>query len=110
MASVFITGSSDGLGLMAANLLIGQGHQVVLHGETNTAPRTHARPLRAVRVRSGRPFHRSGAISVATQVNTFGRFDAMMYNAGIGYREPQRIEANFGAPSVFASMCSRHTY
>ena len=32
MASVFITGSSDGLGLMAANLLIGQGHQVVLHG------------------------------------------------------------------------------
>ena len=32
MARVFITGSSDGLGLMAARLLIGQGHEVVLHG------------------------------------------------------------------------------
>jgi NAD(P)-dependent dehydrogenase (short-subunit alcohol dehydrogenase family) len=32
MARVFITGSSDGLGLMTARLLIGQGHDVVLHG------------------------------------------------------------------------------
>ena len=32
MARVFITGSSDGLGLMAARLLIDQGHDVVLHG------------------------------------------------------------------------------
>ena len=32
MAKVFITGSSDGLGLMAARILIQQGHQVVLHG------------------------------------------------------------------------------
>jgi hypothetical protein len=32
VARVFITGSSDGLGLMAAQLLIDQGHEVVLHG------------------------------------------------------------------------------
>ena len=32
MARVFITGSSDGLGLLAAKLLIEQGHEVVLHG------------------------------------------------------------------------------
>jgi NAD(P)-dependent dehydrogenase (short-subunit alcohol dehydrogenase family) len=32
VAKVFITGSSDGLGLMAARILIQQGHQVVLHG------------------------------------------------------------------------------
>ncbi len=31
MARVFITGSSDGLGRMAAQLLIEQGHSVVLH-------------------------------------------------------------------------------
>ena len=30
MAHVFITGSSDGLGLTAARLLIDQGHEVVL--------------------------------------------------------------------------------
>jgi len=32
MARVFITGSSDGLGLMAGKLLIEHGHEVVLHG------------------------------------------------------------------------------
>jgi NAD(P)-dependent dehydrogenase (short-subunit alcohol dehydrogenase family) len=31
MARIFITGSSDGLGKMAATLLIDQGHRVVLH-------------------------------------------------------------------------------
>ena len=31
MARVFITGSSDGLGRMAAQLLLRQGHGVVLH-------------------------------------------------------------------------------
>lgn len=34
MARIFITGSSDGLGLMEARLLVSQGHQVVLHGRT----------------------------------------------------------------------------
>jgi NAD(P)-dependent dehydrogenase (short-subunit alcohol dehydrogenase family) len=34
MARVFITGSSTGLGLMAGQLLIEQGHEVVLHGRT----------------------------------------------------------------------------
>jgi NAD(P)-dependent dehydrogenase (short-subunit alcohol dehydrogenase family) len=31
MAKIFITGSADGLGHMAAKLLVNQGHQVVLH-------------------------------------------------------------------------------
>jgi NAD(P)-dependent dehydrogenase (short-subunit alcohol dehydrogenase family) len=35
MAWVFVTGSSDGLGLMAAKLLIEQGHDVVLHGRND---------------------------------------------------------------------------
>jgi NAD(P)-dependent dehydrogenase (short-subunit alcohol dehydrogenase family) len=35
MARVFVTGSSDGLGLMAARLLIEQGHDVVLHGRND---------------------------------------------------------------------------
>ena len=31
MSRIFITGSSEGLGLMAGQLLAEQGHQVVLH-------------------------------------------------------------------------------
>jgi NAD(P)-dependent dehydrogenase (short-subunit alcohol dehydrogenase family) len=35
MARVFITGSSDGLGLMAARLVLEQGHDVVLHARND---------------------------------------------------------------------------
>ncbi|HUA16569.1 MAG TPA: SDR family NAD(P)-dependent oxidoreductase [Verrucomicrobiae bacterium] len=35
MARVFITGSSDGLGRMAAQLLTEQGHNVVLHARND---------------------------------------------------------------------------
>ena len=35
MARVFITGSSDGLGLMAGQLLVDQGHRVVLHARND---------------------------------------------------------------------------
>ena len=35
MARVFITGSSDGLGRMAARVLIEQGHEVVVHGRND---------------------------------------------------------------------------
>ena len=44
MSRIFITGSSDGLGLMAAQLLVEQGHSVVLHARnTQRAEATHRR-------------------------------------------------------------------
>ena len=30
------------------------------------------------------------------------RFDAVIHNAGIGYREPKRVETEDGLPEVFA--------
>jgi len=39
MARVFVTGSSDGLGLLAARRLIEQGHEVVLHGRNKRRSR-----------------------------------------------------------------------
>ena len=37
MARVFISGSSTGLGLMAGQLLVEQGHRVVLHARNDGA-------------------------------------------------------------------------
>ncbi len=34
MARIFITGSTDGLGLAAARSLLADGHEVVLHART----------------------------------------------------------------------------
>ena len=39
MARVFITGSADGLGLMAGELLASQGHSVVLHARNEARAR-----------------------------------------------------------------------
>jgi NAD(P)-dependent dehydrogenase (short-subunit alcohol dehydrogenase family) len=39
---------------------------------------------------------------VAEQVNNLGRFDAVIHNAGIGYREPRRVETVDGLSQLFA--------
>ena len=44
----------------------------------------------------------AGARTVADQVNSLGRFDAVIHNAGIGYRAPRRMEAEPGVPGIFA--------
>jgi NAD(P)-dependent dehydrogenase (short-subunit alcohol dehydrogenase family) len=43
-----------------------------------------------------------GAKTVAARVNDLGRFDAVIHNVGIGYREPRRIETADGLSHVFA--------
>lgn len=102
MARVFITGSSDGLGLMAARLLIKQGHQVVLHGRNEARSRDAlAAAGGAQGVVSGDLSTIPGTRSVADQVNKLGRFGAVIHNAGVGYRERQ-VEMEPGIPSVFA--------
>ena len=103
MARVFITGSSDGLGLMAAKLLIEQGHEVVLHGRNEGRSRDAL--LAAVGSQgavSGDLSTIAGATTVANEVNKLGHFDAVIHNAAIGSRETWRLETEPGVPSVFA--------
>ncbi len=103
MARVFITGSSDGLGLMAAKLLIEQGHEVVLHGRNEGRSRDAL--LAAVGAQgavTGDLCTIAGATTVASEVNKLGRFNAVIHNAGIGYREAHRVETEPGVPSIFA--------
>jgi NAD(P)-dependent dehydrogenase (short-subunit alcohol dehydrogenase family) len=102
LARVFITGSSDGLGLMASRLLIDQGHEVVLHGRNAGRSRDALAAAPGARgVVSGDLSTVAGARTVAAEVNKLGRFDAVIHNAGIGSRE-RRVETEPGVPSVFA--------
>ena len=103
MARVFVTGSSDGLGLMAAKLLIEQGHEVVLHGRNQARSRDAlAAAAGAQGAVSGDFSTIVGARAVADEVNRLGHFDAVIHNAGIGSREPRRVETEPGVHSVFA--------
>lgn len=103
MARVFITGSSDGLGRMAAQLLIEQGHNVVLHARNQ---RRGEEAMSAVpgaeAVVAGDLTSIAQTLSVAEQVNALGSFDAVIHNAAVGYREPRRIATEDGLPHVFA--------
>ena len=103
MSRVFVSGSSTGLGLMAGQLLVEQGHGVVLHArnEARAADARKALP-QADAVVVGDLSGIAGARSVAEQVNALGRFDAVIYNAGIGYREARRSPTEDGLPQVFA--------
>jgi NAD(P)-dependent dehydrogenase (short-subunit alcohol dehydrogenase family) len=103
MARVFITGSTDGLGRMAAELLIDQGHQVVLHARSRKRAQDAAAHLPGTEgIVIGDLSSIAQTRDVAEQVNRLGRFDAVIHNAGVGYREPKRIETEDGLPHVFA--------
>jgi NAD(P)-dependent dehydrogenase (short-subunit alcohol dehydrogenase family) len=102
MSRIFISGSSTGLGLMAADLLITQGHQVVLHARHAARADDARRALpRAEAVVEGDLQSIAGAKQVAARVNDLGRFDAVIHNAAVGYREGHHLTAD-GLPHVFA--------
>ena len=104
MSRVLITGSSDGLGLMAARLLIEQGHAVVLHArhEARGAQARAAAPGAAGLV-VGDLTRLADCRRIAAQANAIGRFDAVIHNAAIGFREKQRVLTEEGLPHVLAA-------
>jgi NAD(P)-dependent dehydrogenase (short-subunit alcohol dehydrogenase family) len=88
---------------MAAQLLVEQGHGVVLHARDE---RRGQEALAAVpgagTVVIGDLMSIAQTRGVADQVNRLGFFDAVIHNAGAGYREPRRIATEDGLPHVFA--------
>lgn len=84
MSKVFITGSSDGLGLLSARALADRGHQVYLHARN---------AQRAEDARRGCPQAADCLIadlssttetkSLASELNENGPWDAIIHNAGI---------------------------
>ena len=102
MSRIFISGSSAGLGLMAAELLASKGHKVVLHARnTKRADEARRAMPKAEACVAGDIETIAGATDVAAQVNALGHFDAVIHNAAVGYREGQRATAD-GLPHVFA--------
>jgi NAD(P)-dependent dehydrogenase (short-subunit alcohol dehydrogenase family) len=103
MARVFITGSADGLGLMAGELLASQGHSVVLHARNEVRARYARTSLpRAAAVVVGDLSSIAAMRSVADQANSLGPFDAVIHNVGIGYREPRRVTTEDGLSQLWA--------
>src|ERR1700730_551046 len=103
MSRIFVPGSADGLGKMAAQLLIDQGHQVVLHARNKPrAQEALAAVPGAETVAVGDVASIAQTRDVAEQVNRLGPLEAVIHNVAVGYREPRRIQTEDGLPHVFA--------
>jgi len=94
-ARIFITGSSDGLGLLAAQRLIAEGHRVVLHARNAArAADARARAPGAEGVLVGDLAHTDEVKQLAEQANLLtaysGAFDAVIHNAGV-YEAPNDL-------------------
>jgi NAD(P)-dependent dehydrogenase (short-subunit alcohol dehydrogenase family) len=102
MARVFITGSTEGLGRAAAQSLMDDGHEVVLHARSSdrAAALSKLAPGSAGVV-IGDLRSAAETRSIADQVNAIGRMNAVIHNAGI-YRTPGREATPEGHPSILA--------
>src|SRR6185312_3426547 len=102
MARIFITGSADGLGQLAAKELIGLGHQVVLHarnadrGEQALKSVPDAEDVLIADLSS-----MNETKALASKANASGTFDAVIHNAGV-YQVPRNSVTTDGLPLLFA--------
>ena len=109
MAKIFITGSADGLGYLAAKLLIELGHQVVLHA------RNAERRLEVIRKAPGAAGVLTGDLSnmeeikkLAHEVNRIGTLDVVIHNAGVYQASAKETFAvNTLAPYILTCLIQR---
>lgn len=103
MARVLITGSSDGLGLMAGKLLCEERHRVVLHARNERRADDARRACPGAEAVVIGDFSRMAAVkSVAEQALGIGAIDSVIHNAALGYREALRKDTEDGIEIVFA--------
>lgn len=109
MARIFITGSSAGLGQLAAKSLISQGHEVVLHARNETrANDTLENVPDAETVLIGDLSNMEETKKLADDVNSLGRFDTVIHNAGILRASGEKILAvNTLAPYILTCLIQK---
>ena len=107
MARVFITGSADGLGRLAAQTLLEDGHEVVVHAR-NRDRLTAVRDLvdRGATAVVGDLSDVEQTRGIARDVNRLGRMDAVIHNAGV-YTGTQVMPVNIVAPYLLTALIDR---
>lgn len=103
MASIFVTGSSDGIGQETARQLIAGGHRVVVHARDEARAKDAAAAVPgAAGVAIGDLSVIAGIRRVAADADTHGPFDAVIHNAGVGGGQSSRRVTADGCEHIFA--------
>ena len=102
MATVLVTGSSDGIGRQTAVDLIGGGHRVVLHARNAQRAEDARRAVPgAADVVVGELSSLAGVNAAAEAAAAFGSYDAVVHNAGLG-GAGERVVTDDGLERIFA--------
>ncbi|MGD8781362.1 MAG: SDR family NAD(P)-dependent oxidoreductase [Ignavibacteria bacterium] len=109
MSKIFITGSSDGLGMMAAKSLIKKGHKVVLHSRNSKRAADVSNEIpNAADVLIGDLSNFDESIKLAEQVNSLGSFDVVIHNAGVYQTDAETIfRVNVLAPYILTCLIEK---
>ncbi|MDT0169223.1 SDR family NAD(P)-dependent oxidoreductase [Pseudarthrobacter sp. BRE9] len=84
MARVFITGSTDGLGLATAETLLRDGHEVIVHARSSRRiPAVQHLLDRGAQLVTGDLGIEAEVRQIAEDANTIGGIDAVIHNAGV---------------------------
>jgi NAD(P)-dependent dehydrogenase (short-subunit alcohol dehydrogenase family) len=107
MKRFFVTGSTDGLGRAAAEALLDNGHEVVVHARNSE----RLEALRELLDQGARGVVGDLAAldetqHVAEQVNDLGQMDAVIHNAGVS-SGPDVLPVNVVAPYLLTALVER---
>ena len=107
MAHILITGSADGLGRAAAQTLLEDGHDVIVHARSAARLAALADLIeRGASAVAGDLADLDQTRSVAKQVNELGHLDAVIHNAGI-YTGRQVMAVNVVAPYLLTALINQ---
>lgn len=109
MARIFITGSADGLGQLAAKALIARAHQVVLHARNEKRGREALdKAPGAESVVTADLASIEETKQLAAKVNALGTFDAVIHNAGLYQASAKELfYVNTLAPYILTSLVEK---
>lgn len=109
MSKIFITGSTDGLGQLAAENLIVEGHEVFLHARNQTRAKEALSKVKgAQKILVSDLSQIEEVIALATLVNEIGKMDAIIHNAGVYHSNAKTIfQVNVLAPYLLTSLIQK---
>lgn len=111
VSRIFITGSTDGLGLATARSLLANGHDVIVHARSiQRLEAIHELLTQGARAVTGDLSVLTELTNLADQVNCLGPVDAVIHNAGVGVDAGRQIlPVNVIAPYVLTALITRPT-
>ncbi|MDH2443279.1 SDR family NAD(P)-dependent oxidoreductase [Amnibacterium sp. CER49] len=108
MATICITGSTDGIGRSAAELLLGQGHRVLVHARSEA----RGRPVVDELGRAGEVALVVGDLADLGQLphlaDAIGEVDVLVHNAGIWARAGAARSAQGFEPTFAVNVLAPH--